>query len=309
MVQACLALGVARSSFYRKSKKLRDGSVERGTEPKPHVRALSLGSREEIREVLNSPRFYDKSPRQVYATLLDEDEVYLCDWRTMYRVLAEHEEANERRRKHQRRHYKKPELVATGPNQVWSWDITKLKGPRTWMYFYLYVIIDIYSRYVVGWMVADRECKELARELIAQSCEKQRVEEGQLTLHSDNGPSMTSIAVSQLLELLGVRKSHSRPYVSNDNPFSEAQFKTVKYHPSFPERFENEETARKFGREFFQWYNCEHYHSGINLLKPYDLHYGLAEEVLEKRQAVLDRAYEANPERFVRGRPSAGQVP
>ena len=235
--------------------------------------------------------------------------MYLCDWRTMYRILEEYEEVRERRRKHQRRQYQKPELVATSVNQVWTWDITKLKGPRPWVYFHLYVIIDVFSRYVVGWMLADKECKLLAKTLIEETCQKQGIKEGELTIHSDNGPAMVSLEVSQLLVLLGVLKSHSRPYVSNDNPFSEAQFKTVKYHPTFPERFEDEAAALEFCQKFFQWYNHEHYHTGINLLKPYDLHYGRAEEVLAKRQEVLNKAYEENPERFVRGRPSAGEVP
>lgn len=309
MAQACQALGVIRSSYYRHNRRPLEVPPQQLSESKPHPRALPTESRKEVREILNSERFCDKPPRQVYATLLDEDEVYLCDWRTMYRILEDNDEVKERRRKHQRRQYQKPELVATGVNQVWTWDITKLKGARTWEYFHLYVIIDIFSRYVVGWMLADRECKLLAKKLIQESCEKQGIEEGQLTLHSDNGPSMKSITVSQLLVVLGVTKSHSRPYVSNDNPFSEAQFKTVKYHPSFPERFEDEQVAWSFCREFFRWYNDEHYHTGINLLRPHDLHYGLAEEVLQKRQLVLDRAYKEHPERFVRGRPSVGEVP
>lgn len=308
VAQACRVLGVSRASYYRWVRSTFPGSSIAGNVGAAHPRALTGEQRQEVRDILNSERFRDMSPRQVYATLLD-DGIYLCDWGTMYRILRDHNEVRERRRGHKRKQYKKPELLATGVNQLWTWDITKLKGPRTWLYFYLYVVIDVFSRYVVGWMLADRECQHLASQLLSESCHKQCIEEGKLTIHSDNGPAMKSKTVAQMLVSLGVAKSHSRPYVSNDNPFSEAQFKTVKYHPSFPERFGGEEEAWEFCRGFFEWYNCEHYHSGMNLLRPHDVHYGLAEEILERRQTVLDQAYVRNPERFVRGRPSAGQLP
>ncbi len=306
---ACDLLTVPKSSFYYQQKA---ASAENGTSqkirPKP-PRTLSEDEREQVRILLNSERFCDKSPYEVWATLMDDQHLYLCSVRTMYRILTEHDEVKERRRGHQRREYKKPELLATGPNQVWSWDITKLKGPATWSYFYLYVIIDIYSRYVVGWMVAEAENSTLAHELISTTCERQEIEQGQLTLHSDRGSPMKSKTVAQLLCALGVLKSHSRPSVSDDNPYSEAQFKTLKYHPNFPERFGCIQDARSFCREFFEWYNNDHHHTAICLLTPHDLHSGRANEVMEQRKQVLSRTYEAHPERFVSGPPSAGDVP
>lgn len=305
---ACEALVVPRSSFYRHlAATASEGESASPVRPKP-PRALSQGEREQVHQLLNSERFCDLSPREAWATLLDQGE-YICSWRTMYRILDEHAEVKERRRGHQRTEYKKPELLATGPNQVWSWDITKLKGPVTWSYFYLYVILDIYSRYVVGWMVAESESSTLATELIETTYRRQQIEEGQLTIHSDRGPSMTSKTVAQLLIMLGVLKSHSRPYVSDDNPFSEAQFKTLKYHPSFPERFGCVQDARSFSQEFFRWYNEDHHHCGIGLLTPHALHYGLAHEVIERRQQVLLAVYEAHPERFPRGKPQLPPVP
>jgi len=306
--KACEMLAVARSSYYRHIHHLETDGVPEETKAKSHPRRLPQELKAKVREVLNSERFCDQSPRQVFATLLDEG-VYLCDWRTMYRLLHEHDEVRERRRNHQHRQYKKPELVATAANQVWTWDITKLKGPTTWEYFFFYTVMDLFSRYVVGWMLADRESKDLASDLLAQSCEKQGIQHGQLTIHSDNGPSMTSHSVSQLLTKLGVIKSHSRPYVSNDNPFSESLFKTVKYHPQFPERFDSEEQAREFCQMFIRWYNREHYHSGLSLLKPCDVHHGLAPAILAKRQDVLNKAFQEFPQRFVHGSPSAGEVP
>lgn len=306
--KACEMLAMARSSYYRHINDEATDKLPEEAKTKSHPRSLPQELREQVREVLNSERFCDQSPRQVFATLLDEG-IYLCDWRTMYRILDEHKEVRERRRNHQHRQYKKPELVATGVNQVWTWDITKLKGPSAWTYFHFYSVVDIFSRYVVGWMVADHESKELASELLAESCAKQEIQPGQLLIHSDNGPSMTSITVTQLLKKLGVEKSHSRPYVSNDNPFSESLFKTVKYHPWFPERFASEEEAREFCQLFIGWYHHKHYHTGINLLKPHDVHYGLAQTVLTKRQEVLNKVYQAHPERFVHGCPSAGEVP
>ena len=271
-------------------------------------RALSAEERAQVRELLNSERFADCAPREVYATLLDEGR-YLCSWPTMYRLLREAHEVRRRRDTLRQGSFSKPELLATRPKQLWSWDITKLKGAATWTYHYLYVIIDIYSRYVVGWLIAERETAELAEAFIAETCAKEGVVPGTLTLHADRGSAMTSKCVAQLLADLGVVKTHSRPQVSNDNPFSEAQFKTVKYHPSCPERFGSVEDARAWARELFEWYNHEHHHTGLGLLTPAVVHRGQASEVLAKREEVLQAAYSVHPERFVRGVPRAGQVP
>ena len=239
---------------------------------------------------------------------MDEGE-YLCSVRTMYRILDEEKAVRERRNQLVHPNYKKPELLATRPNEVWSWDITKLLGPQKWCYYHLYVILDIYSRYVVGWMLAHREAASLASRLIRETVEKQGVYEDQLTIHSDRGPSMGSQTVAQLLASLGVVKSHSRPHVSNDNPFSESQFKTMKYRPEFPNRFGGYEDALGHCRSFFKWYNDEHYHSGIGLLTPAMLHCGGAEKIIQDRAHVLQCAYEAHPERFVRGCPKPQTLP
>lgn len=257
---------------------------------------------------MNEDRFADKSPSVVHASLLDEG-MYLCSVRTMYRILKERDEVRERRNQLRHPKYKKPELLATKPNQVWSWDITKLKGPEKYNHFYLYVILDIFSRYAVGWMIAKRETAELAKELIAETCNRQKVQENELIIHSDRGPSMTSKTVALLLSDLGVTKSLNRPYVSNDNPYSESQFKTMKYQPYFPERFGSIEDARVFCRDFFDWYNNAHYHSGIAMMTPADVHYGTAEERNQSRQIVLNQAYRLHPERFVRGTPKTLELP
>ena len=259
-------------------------------------------------DLLHSERFVDKAPAEVYATSLDEGK-YLCSERTMYRILAEHGEVGERRNQLRHPVYAKPELLATRPNQVWSWDITKLKGPAKWTYFYLYVILDIFSRYIVGWMVAHRESASLAKRLIADTCAKQGINDGQLTVHADRGSSMTSKLVAQLLADLGVTKTHSRPHVSNDNPYSESHFKTLKYRPGFPARFGSIEDARGFCRSFYTWYNREHRHDGIGLMTPEAVHLGRATAIVEQRQRVLDEAFGANPERFVRGRPKPALLP
>ena len=304
--QACQALGVSRASFYRRCRPNEAATPERRTTPSP--RALNAEQRRQVRDALNSERFMDKAPREVYATLLDEGE-YICSVRTMYRILKEEKAVQERRNQLRHPTYKKPELLATGPNQVWSWDITKLLGPQKWTYYYLYVILDIYSRYAVGWMLAHRESSDLASRLIRQTVENQGVRQDQLTIHSDRGPSMASHNVAQLLAALGVTKSHSRPHVSNDNPFSESQFKTMKYRPEFPDRFGGYEDATSFCRPFFQWYNDEHYHTGIGLLTPAMLHYGEAPRVIEARERVLQSAYDKHPERFVRGCPKPQPLP
>ena len=261
---------------------------------------MNAAERQAVLDLLHSERFLDQAPAQVCAALLDKGR-YLCSVRTMYRILDANQEVRERR--HQRRHpvYRKPELLATGPNQVWTWDITRLKGPRKWTSFSLYVILDIFSRQVVGWMVADCESATLAKKLIRESCDRQRIDRGQLILHADRGSSRKSKAVALLLSDLGVTQSHSRPQVSDDNPFSEAQFKTLKYRPDFPERFGSIQDAKAFCRDFFYWYNNLHYHSGLSWLTPAMVHYGQTGPVLQRRQQALDRAHHQHPERFVKG--------
>ncbi len=303
--RACRALAVPRATYYRGKM---PAAVGEQPARQPPARALLPPEREAVLDELHSERFVDKAPAEVFATLLDEG-VFLCSIRTMYRILSGAQEVRERRNQVRHPNYKKPELLATGPNQVWSWDITKLLGPAKWTYFYLYVILDIFSRYAVGWMIASRESADLAKRLIREAVEKQNVLEDQLTIHSDRGPSMKSHGVAQLLAALGITKSHSRPHVSNDNPFSESQFKTLKYRPGFPNRFGSQEDARDFCQGFFAWYNQEHYHSGIGLLTPASVHYGEAEAILAKRQAVLDAAYARRPERFVRKSPSPPEGP
>ena len=299
----CAAVGIPRASFYRWQKPSPIAVRER-TSP----RALSAPERQRVLEVLHEPRFVDLAPAEVYATLLDEGQ-YVCSERTMYRILSERQEVRERRNQLRHPPYAAPELLATGPNQVWSWDITKLLGPAKWTYFYLYVILDIFSRYVVGWMVAYRESAALAQRLIEETCARQGILPGQLTVHADRGSSMTAKPVALLLADLGVVKTHSRPHVSNDNPYSEAQFKTLKYRPDFPDRFGGLEDARAFCRHFFPWYNTEHRHSGIGLLTPHDLHYGLAPARVHQRAAALTAAYAVHPERFPRGVPQPPEVP
>jgi putative transposase len=260
-----------------------------------------------VREFLNSERFVDQAPAAVYATLLDE-EVYVGSVSTMYRILRDKGEVKERRQR-SKSQYVKPELLATGPNQLWSWDITKLLGPEKWTYFYLYVIMDVFSRYVVGWMIATRETAALAQELIAQTCRKQNIEPGQLTIHADRGSAMTSKPVAFLLADMGVTKTHSRPHVSNDNPYSEAQFKTLKYRPDFPDRFGSIQDARAFCQTFFTWYNREHRHSGIAMMTPENVHYGRTDQIIAVRQRTLDNAYSSHPERFVRKQPVHVELP
>jgi putative transposase len=302
---ACEALGVPRSSLYRRRSAVQPSSTCQ--RPKP-VRALSEQERGEVLATLHREDFVDQAPSQVYAALLDQG-TFLCSIRTMYRILADHDEVRERRNQLRHPRYPEPRLVATAPKQVWSWDITKLLGPAKWTYFYLYVILDLFSRYVVGWMVARREQAGLAQRLIRETCEKEDIWAGELALHADRGPAMIGKPVAQLLADLGVTKSHSRPRVMNDNPYSEAQFKTLKYRPEFPQRFGCLEDARSFCRAFFTWYNHEHYHSGVGLMTPAMVHYGRAEEVRAQRQLALDEAYLRHPERFVRKPPQAPSLP
>jgi putative transposase len=257
---------------------------------------------------VNSDRFVDMAPEAIVATLLDDGQ-RICSARTMYRVLAANRQVRERRNQVRHPRYTAPQLLAVRSNEVWSWDITKLLGPEKWTYFYLYVMMDIFSRYVVGWLLASRESQELASSLMTETCEKQDVKPDQLTIHSDRGGPMTAKPVAHLLADMGVTKSHSRPHVSNDNPFSEAHFKTMKYRPEFPKRFGSLQDARSFSRRFFDWYNKHHRHSGIAMMTPEDVHYGRATEVQERRQRVLDAAYAVNPERFVKGPPVSKMVP
>lgn len=306
LAPVCRALGLPRSSMYRLLQKDKVPPAER-KRPTP-ARALSKAERQEVLDELHSERFRDKPPAQVYASLLDEGR-FLCSIRTMYRILDAHGEVRERRNQLDHPSYAKPELLATRPNEVWSWDITKLKGPAKWTYFYLYVILDIFSRYVVGWMVATHESAVLARRLIDTTCQKQEIVPGQLALHADRGSSMKSKCVAFLLSDLGVTKTHSRPHVSNDNPFSESHFKTLKYRPEFPDRFGSIQDARTLCQDFFGWYNTEHHHSAIGLLTPETVHYGQAPAVIQARQTVLDLAHQRHPERFVRKSPEAPRLP
>ncbi len=299
----CAALEVARASYYRGLQP----PVGRAPRLTP-ARALPAEERQAVLGLLHEPRFVDLAPAQVYATLLDEDR-YLCSERTFYRVLAENAEVRERRDQLRHPHYAAPELLATRPNELWSWDITKLLGPTKWTYYYLYVVLDVFSRYTVGWMLAEGESARLAEKLIAASCERQRIAPGQLTVHADRGAAMTSKPVALLLADLGVTKSHSRPHVSNDNPFSESQFKTLKYRPDFPDRFGSLEHGRSFCGDFFPWYNTEHHHVGLGLFTPHDVHYGLAEAKRDQRARVLAEAFARNPERFPNGRPSPRPLP
>lgn len=300
---ACAVFGLARSGFYRG----RGSATAPAPRPSP-PRTLSPDERQAVLATLHSDRFVDTAPATVYATLLDEGR-YHCSIRTLYRILDAQAEVKERRNQLRHPVYQKPELLATAPNQVWSWDITKLLGPVKWSYCYLYVILDIFSRYVVGWMVAPAESAVLAQRLIKETCEKQQIGTGQLTLHADRGSSMTSKPVALLLADLGVTKTHSRPYTSDDNPFSEAQFKTLKYRPDFPERFGSLEDARVFCQTFFAWYNGEHRHSGIGLMTPAAVHEGRASAMRDARHQVLSAAYAAHPERFVRKPPQPPVLP
>ena len=299
---ACRALRLPRATYYRRKK------------PKPaplarrQNRALSTVERQAVLELLHQPRFVDLAPAQVYAVLLDEGRHH-CSERTMYRILAANRETRERRDQLRHPAYSKPHVVAKGPNELWSWDITKLLGPRKWTFFHLYVVIDVFSRYVVGWMVAHRELSLLAQRLLADCSRRQRIQSGQLTVHADRGTSMMSKPVALLLADLGVTKSHSRPKVSNDNPFSEAQFKTLKYRPNFPSRFGSIEDARAHCVDFFAWYNEEHHHAGIGLLTPSDVHHGLVDQRLAHRSVALHAAFDRHPERFPHGKPKPQQPP
>jgi len=302
---ACAALRMPRSTYYRHVSPRPPSDRPR---PRPPL-ALAPEERQAVLEVLHAPHYVDLSPRQIWATLLDEEQRHLCSVRTMYRILEAEGEARERRNQLRHPSYAKPELVATAPNQVWTWDVTKLRGPAKWTYFYLYVILDLYSRLVVGWMVARRETSTLAQRLVSETVQKQAIGRDQVTLHADRGPSQTAISLALKLADLGVGKSHSRPYTSNDNPFSESQFKTLKYHPRFPERFGSLEDARGFCSTFFIWYNTQHRHSSLALLTPADVHYGRGEELLAERAKALRAAFEAHPKRFKGRAPTPAELP
>jgi putative transposase len=304
VARTCAALGVPPATYYRRRCPKPQPTTRR---PSP-ARTLPPAERAVVLAVLHEPRFVDHAPAEVYARLLDEGR-YLCSQRTMYRVLDANQEVRERRDQLRHPRYAAPQLLATRPNQLWSWDITKMLGPAKWTYFHLYVILDVFSRYVVGWMIAHRESATLAEKLIRETCARQGIVPGELTLHADRGSSMRSKPVALLLADLGVTKTHSRPHVSDDNPFSEAQFKTLKYRPQFPDRFGSITDARSFCQVFFPWYNGEHHHSGIGLLTPEDVHLGRAATRIAARAEVLALAYAAHPERFVRGAPQPAAAP
>lgn len=306
--QACRALGVSRATLHRR----RRPPTQRVSES-PHPRTasplrLTEQERQQMLDLLHSERFVDASPAQIYATLLDENR-YLCSERTMYRLLAQDQELRERRRQLRHPSYRKPELLATGPNQVWSWDITKLRGPGKWTYYSLYVVLDIFSRYVVAWLLAERESTLLAQQLVSEAVERFHIPKGQLTFHADRGSIMKAKSLALLLADLGILRTHNRPYTSNDNPYSEAHFKTLKYHPHFPDRFGSLQDARAFCANFFDWYNYDHRHDGVALLTPSDVHFGRAQEVIAARTQVLHAAYQLHPERFRRGRPVHRKLP
>ncbi len=305
LTAACRALGVARASVYR-HRKPPVSAARRPRRPSP--RALAPQERTQVLDTLHEERFVDRAPASVYAILLEEGR-YLCSIRTMYRVLHSAGEVLERRRQRRHPHRDPPQLVATAPNQVWTWDIERLAGPRKWVTYALYVVLDLFSRYVVAWMVAARESATRAKRLIRNACQKQGVEPGQLTLHQDRGAPMTAKTFSQLLVDLDILASYSRPRMSDDNPYSESHFKTVKYAPAYPGRFADPQEARSYFQAFFPWYNAEHRHSGLGLLTPDAVHHGRVNEIQATRQRVLDDVYTRHPERFVNGPPRPPQVP
>jgi putative transposase len=305
--EACAALGEPQARWYRRHRHS-PAPPKPERVPAPQPRALTEVERKEVHRLLNSDEHVDEAPATVYAKLLDQG-LYVASVSTMYRVLRAHDEVRERRRQATHPAAKKPELIATAPKQVWSWDITKLLGPEKWVYYYLYVIIDIFSRYVPGWMLARAENAKLAEVFLADTVRKQGIEPGQLTLHSDRGSPMTAKPVAFLLADLGVTKSFSRPHVSNDNPYSESGFRTLKYRPEFPDRFGSYEDAHSFCARFFGWYNDDHRHSGIGFHTPADVHYGRAAAVRDQRAVVLDAAYAEHPERFVRKAPEPPKLP
>jgi transposase InsO family protein len=304
---ACAALGVSRASVQRRRARLAASPVPVRPRPRP-ARALTAPQQQVVLDLLHAPRFADQTPAEIYASLLDEG-VYHCSIRTMYRILDQHDEVRERRNQLRHPVYQKPELLAEHPNQVWSWDITKLMGPTKWSYFYLYVILGIFSRRVVAWCVAGAETAALFKPLFDDAVAKHQVLPGQLTLHADRGGPMKAKATALLLADLGVTRSHNRPHTSNDNPFSESHFKTLKYQPQFPKRFGSIEDARSFCRHFFDWYNQDHHHSGIGLMTPDQVHYGQIDAIHAARQHTLDQAFRENRNRFVNKQPTPPAKP
>lgn len=298
VVAACAALCMSRSRYYRAQKP----KAKPAPRPRP-PRALSDDERANVLATLDSDEYMDKAPAQVFAALL-ELGIYLCSIRTMYRILAANDQVRERRAQRQHPTYTKPQLVANAPNQVWTWDITKLPGPTKGTYFSLYVILDLFSRYIVGWQVATRESAAVYQQLVEACCKDQGVVPEQLTIHSDRGAPMTAKSTALLYADLGIIKSHSRPYTSNDNPYSEANFRTLKYRPDMPDQLGSIEHARQVVRALVDWYNDEHYHVGLALLHPVDVHFGRAADIVAARQLVLDAVYARHPERFPLGRPT-----
>jgi putative transposase len=305
ITRACEALGLSRATLYRHTTPPAPCAPR---EPRPVPRRLEEAERSAIIEVLHSPEFCDQPPHEVYAALLNRG-VYLASIRTMYRILASLGESHERRAQRTLARHAKPTLQATAPNQVWTWDITKLAGPAPGIFYCLYVSIDLFSRYVVGWLLADRENTALAKQLFAETLSRHGIEPGQLNVHSDRGSPMKSEGLAQLLGILGVTRSFSRPRVSDDNPFSEAHFKTLKYQPDFPDRFGSLEDARAYCQSFFGWHNDEHHHSGLALFTPADVFHGRVSDVAACRQAALNAAYAAHPERFPHGPPRVALPP
>ncbi len=320
----CVALGLSRATWYRFAQQAISPapalpSLDHNVPSKKsvvapkvlvhsHPRALTDSEEAKVLDVLHETRFQDKAPAQIYAALLDEG-VRLCSIRTMYRILHKHGEVHERRQNAMRPLYIRPELLATAPNQLWSWDITLLRGPHAGTYYYLYVMIDVFSRYVVGWMVAQAQNASLAKRFISATCKKQGIKAQQLNIHNDRGAPMTARSTMDLLRRMEIKQTFSRPRVSDDNPYSESHFKTLKYRPNFPNRFPSLEATRSFLIGFFKWYNEEHFHSGIALLPPSIVHHGRSEEVLLKRDKVLQSAFLGHPERFVNGAPKAPRPP
>jgi putative transposase len=302
---ACDALDVSRATLYRSRRPPPEPQPVRTRAPSP--RRLDDEERQRILDVLHQPEFADQPPTEVYATLLGRG-IYHASIRTMYRILAEAGETGERRNQRPAQAHATPSLTATAPNQVWTWDITKLATTRKGVFLMAYVIIDLFSRFVVGWMLATKECQHLAAQLFAETIARHGVEPG-LQVHADRGSAMKSDTLGQLLASLGASRSFSRPRVSDDNAFSEAQFKTLKYQPDYPGRFESELHARAYLQDFFGWHNEEHHHSSLALFTPSDVFHGRVEQVRAVRQAALDAAYHAHPERFPHGPPRAPVPP
>ena len=305
IVQACAALGISRATLYRQTQPAKPPGVPVRA---PSPRQLSDAERQAVLDVLHSEDFVDQPPPEVYATLLSRG-VYLASIRTMYRLLAAFGESGERRAQRGPMKHAKPTLTATAPNQIWTWDITKLRGPLPGIFYYLYVVLDLFSRMTVGWLLAERESAELAEHLFAETVARHDIAPGELTVHADRGSAMRSDGLAQLLGTLGVERSFSRPHVSDDNAFSESQFKTLKYQPDYPDRFNSPTHGRAWCQEFFGWYNDHHQHSGLALFTPADVFYGRVEEIAARRQVALNAAFAEHPERFPNGPPVVRRPP